>query len=142
MAGTEQLVEWDRRHLWHPFTQMQDWAGTEPIVVESGEGSWLVDSRGRRWLDGVGSIWTNVHGHRKKELDDAIRAQLDRVAHSTLLGLASVPAIEFAKRLADIAPREPGGARSEREARARADKRLTRVFYSDNGATAVEPESL
>src|SRR5437868_343239 len=107
------LVEWDRRHLWHPFTQMQDWAKDDPIVIESGEGSWLVDTAGRRWLDGVASIWTNVHGHRKRELDDALRAQIDKVAHSTLLGLSNVPAIELAKRIADIAP-----------------KPLTRVFYS------------
>lgn len=122
MAAADTLVEWDRMHLWHPFTQMQDWAsGPEPLVIERGEGSWLVDTRGKRWLDGVASIWTNVHGHRKKELDDAVRAQLDKVAHSTLLGLANVPAIELAKRLVDVAP--PG---------------MSRVFYSDNGATAVE----
>lgn len=118
----ERLVEWDRQHLWHPFTQMQDWAKSDPIVIERGEGSWLVDTGGRRWLDGVASIWTNVHGHRKKELDDAVRAQLDRVAHSTLLGLSNVPAVELAKRLAEIGPK----------------RALPRVFYSDNGATAVE----
>ena len=121
MAEPDTLVDWDRKHLWHPFTQMLEWGTREPLVIERGEGSWLIDTRGKRWLDGVSSIWTNVHGHRKKELDDAIRAQLDKVAHSTLLGLGNVPAIELAKRLADIAP-----------------KGLTRVFYSDNGATAVE----
>lgn len=118
----DRLVEWDRQHLWHPFTQMQDWAKTEPLIIERGEGNWLVDTAGRRWLDGVSSIWTNVHGHRKRELDDAVRAQLDRVAHSTLLGLSNVPAIELAKRLADISPK----------------RSLPRVFYSDNGATSVE----
>jgi adenosylmethionine---8-amino-7-oxononanoate aminotransferase len=122
MPAADTLVDWDQKHLWHPFTQMQEWVnGPEPLVIESGEGSWLVDTRGRRWLDGVASIWTNVHGHRKKELDDAVRAQLDKVAHSTLLGLGNVPAIELAKRLADVAPAG-----------------MQRVFYSDNGATAVE----
>ena len=124
----ETLVEWDRKHLWHPFTQMADWArGPEPLIIERGEGSWLVDVRGRRWLDGVASIWTNVHGHRKKELDEALVRQTEKVAHSTLLGLANVPAVELAKRLADIAPRGP----EKKPA-------LTRVFYSDNGATSVE----
>lgn len=121
MAQPDTLVEWDRKHLWHPFTQMLDWARTDPVVIERGEGSWLIDTRGKRWLDGVSSIWTNVHGHRKKELDEAVRAQLDKVAHSTLLGLSNVPAVELAKRLVDVAP-----------------KPLTRVFYSDNGATSVE----
>lgn len=122
MTAANTLVEWDQKHLWHPFTQMQEWAsGPEPLVIERGEGSWLIDTRGKRWLDGVASIWTNVHGHRKKELDDAVRAQLDKVAHSTLLGLSNVPAIELAKRLADVAPAG-----------------MQRIFYSDNGATAVE----
>src|SRR5574341_817832 len=121
MASPDQLLAWDRKHLWHPFTQMRDWAGEDAIVVERAEGCWLVDVRGRRFLDGVGSIWTNVHGHRKKELDEAVRAQLDKVAHSTLLGLSNVPAIELAAKLAAAAP-----------------KGLSGVFYSDNGATAVE----
>src|SRR6185295_4374541 len=105
-------VEADRRFLWHPFTQMQEWLGEEPLVIERGDGNELVDVEGRRYLDGVSSLWCNVHGHRKPEIDDAIRAQLDRIAHSTLLGLAGVPAIELAERLVRVAP--PG---------------LTRVFY-------------
>jgi len=115
------LAEADRRFLWHPFTQMREWLGEEPLVIERGEGNELVDVEGRRYLDGVSSLWCNVHGHRKAEIDDAIRAQLDRIAHSTLLGLAGVPSIELAERLVGIAPRG-----------------LTRVFYSDAGATAVE----
>lgn len=115
------LVEWDHRYLWHPFTQMQEWLAEDAIVIERGEGNWLVDTRGHRYLDGVSSLWCNVHGHRKREVDDAIRAQLDEIAHSTLLGLGNVPSIELAKRLVEIVP--PG---------------LTRVFYSDAGATAVE----
>src|SRR5438477_6011343 len=111
----------DRQHVWHPFTQMSEWLTSEPLLIERGEGNHLIDSQGRRYLDGVSSLWVNVHGHRRKEIDDAIRAQLDRVAHSTLLGLGNVPSIELAERLVRIAP--PG---------------LTRVFYSDSGSTAVE----
>ncbi len=133
MAPTAaELSAWDRRHLWHPFTQMRDWESADPVVIESGEGCTLVDTQGRRWLDGVGSIWTNVHGHRKRELDEALTRQAGRIAHSTLLGLSNVPAIELAKRLVDAAPR--GGARAGTDGA----RRLTRVFYSDNGSTAVE----
>lgn len=119
---TRELVTLDRRHLWHPFTQMQAWiADEEVVVIERGEGCWLVDTEGRRYLDGVSSLWCNVHGHRVPAIDAAIREQLERVAHSTLLGLANVPSIELAARLAKLAPTG-----------------LTRVFYSDAGATAVE----
>ncbi len=118
---TAQLAEWDHRFLWHPFTQMRDWLAEEPLVIEAGEGSYLIDTEGRRYLDGVSSLWCNVHGHRKRELDDALKAQIDRIAHSTMLGLANVPATELARRLIEIAP-----------------PNLTRVFYSDAGATAVE----
>jgi adenosylmethionine-8-amino-7-oxononanoate aminotransferase len=115
------LVAWDHAHLWHPFTQMRDWLGEEPLVIVEGRGCWLVDAQGRRYLDGVSSLWCNVHGHRHPTLDAALRAQLDRVAHTTLLGLAGTPAIELAHALVGVVP--PG---------------LTRVFYSDAGATAVE----
>ena len=117
----EQIVRWDRAHLWHPFTQMQEWLAAEPLVIAAADGNYLIDAAGRRYLDGVSSLWCNVHGHRRPEIDAAIRAQLERVAHTTLLGLASPPSAELAARLAAIAP--PG---------------LTRVFYSDAGATAVE----
>jgi len=117
----ERLIAWDRRHLWHPFTQMADWMAEEPLVVVEAEGTTLVDVHGRRYLDGVSSLWCNVHGHRHPVLDAALRAQLERVAHSTLLGCANVPSIELARALVEIVP--PG---------------LTRVFYSDAGATAVE----
>jgi len=115
------LEEIDRKHVWHPFTQMKGWMEEPPLIVERAEGNWLIDVHGRRYLDGVSSLWVTVHGHRVPEIDDAVRAQLDRVAHSTLLGLASVPSIELAERLVRIAPRG-----------------LTRVFYSDSGSTAVE----
>ena len=117
----QQLLAADLAHLWHPFTQMAQWPHDEPLIIERAEGNWLFDTQGRRWLDGVSSLWVSVHGHRKAELDDAVRAQLERVAHTTLLGLASVPSIELAQALAKVAP--PG---------------LSRVFYSDSGSTAVE----
>jgi adenosylmethionine-8-amino-7-oxononanoate aminotransferase len=119
--AAEQIVRWDHAHLWHPFTQMQEWLATEPLVVIAADGNYLIDAAGRRYLDGVSSLWCNVHGHRRPEIDAAIRSQLERVAHTTLLGLASPPSAELAARLAAIAPAG-----------------LTRVFYSDAGATAVE----
>jgi adenosylmethionine-8-amino-7-oxononanoate aminotransferase len=119
--STEQLRNWDRRHVWHPFTQMQDWEQEEPIVIIRGEGSWLIDSDGNRYLDGVASMWTNVHGHCRRELNEALKAQVDRLEHSTLLGLASEQSILLARRLAEITPAG-----------------LDRFFYSDNGSTAME----
>jgi adenosylmethionine---8-amino-7-oxononanoate aminotransferase len=113
--------ELDHRHLWHPFTQMRGWHEEEPVVVDRAEGTDLIDSDGRRYIDGVSSLWCNVHGHRHPLIDRAVHAQLDRVAHSTMLGLTHAPAAELAARLAEIAP--PG---------------LTRVFYSDSGSTATE----
>lgn len=119
--STEQLREWDKRHVWHPFTQMRDWEQEEPIVIVRGEGSWLIDSDGKRYLDGVASMWTNVHGHCRRELNEALKSQVDRLEHSTLLGLAGEQSILLARRLAAITP--PG---------------LDRIFYSDNGSTAME----
>lgn len=117
----DKLRQMDHTYLWHPFTQMQEWMGEEPCIISRGDGNYLVDVHGRKYLDGVSSLWCNVHGHRKKELDDAIREQLDKIAHSTLLGLSHVPGIQLAQKLIEIAPRG-----------------LKRVFYSDSGATAVE----
>ena len=118
----EAISRWkalDRAHVWHPFTQMQEW--TDPLIIERGEGPYLFDVEGRRYIDGVSSLWVTVHGHRTPEIDAAVAGQLGRLAHSTLLGLANVPSIELAERLVRVAP--PG---------------LTRVFYSDSGSTAVE----
>ncbi|HWB72602.1 MAG TPA: adenosylmethionine--8-amino-7-oxononanoate transaminase [Egibacteraceae bacterium] len=114
-------VAQDRRHVWHPFTRMDEWLADEPVVVERAEGCWLVDADGRRYLDGNASLWVNVHGHRRRELDDALRAQLDRVAHTTFLGLTNPPAAELAARLVALAPAG-----------------LERVFFSESGASAVE----
>lgn len=117
----EKLKQLDHTYVWHPFTQMQDWMRDEPCIIDSGEGHYLVDVNGKRYLDGVSSLWCNVHGHRRRELDEAIKAQLDKIAHSTFLGLSHAPGIELAEKLIQIAP---AGIR--------------RVFYSDDGATAVE----
>lgn len=119
--GTELLQEYDRCYVWHPFTQMKEWEAEPPLVITQGEGSWLIDSDGNRYLDGVGAIWTNVHGHCHPYINKAIKAQVDRLEHSTLLGLASEQPALLAKRLIEIAP--PG---------------MAKVFYSDNGSTAVE----
>lgn len=119
--STAQLRELDKRHVWHPFTQMQDWEQEEPIVIVRGEGNWLIDSDGKRYLDGVASMWTNVHGHCRKELNEALKLQVDRLEHSTLLGLAGEQSIILASRLAEITPAG-----------------LDRFFYSDNGSTAME----
>jgi adenosylmethionine-8-amino-7-oxononanoate aminotransferase len=115
------LVSADRSFVWHPFTQQRGWSAEEPVVIERAEGCELIDSQGRRYIDGVSSLWCNVHGHRHPRIDAAVRDQLDRVAHSTMLGLTHPAAVELAERLVGIAP--PG---------------LTRVFYSDSGSTATE----
>ncbi len=119
---TAKLARVDRTCLWHPFTQMKAWmADGDMVIVESGQGCWLVDTEGNRYLDGVSSLWCNLHGHRVEAIDRAVAEQLGRLAHSTMLGLASVPSIELAGKLVGLMP----GA-------------LQRVFYSDAGATAVE----
>jgi len=121
MPTREQLEQWDRDHVWHPFTPMQAYAAEVPLIIARAHGCFLVDLDGREYLDGVSSLWCNVHGHRVPEIDAAVREQLDAVAHSTLLGMSNVPAIRLARRLVELAP--PG---------------LDHVFYSDDGATAVE----
>ncbi len=116
-----QLSKWDRQYVWHPFTQMQEWEQEDPLIIEKAKGAYLYDSCGNKYLDGTSSIWVNLHGHRHPAMDKAIREQLNKVAHSTLLGQASPPSIVLAKELVKISP-----------------KGLTRVFYSDDGSTAVE----
>src|SRR3989442_5754873 len=118
MSAISQL---DHDHLWHPFTQQREWCDEEPLVIERADGSDLIDADGRRYIDGVSSLWCNVHGHRHPLIDAALAAQLGRVAHSTMLGLTHPAAAELAARLVELAP--PG---------------LSRVFYSESGSTAVE----
>ena len=92
----------DKAHLWHPFTQHDEWEQEPMVVIDHAEGVYLWDVEGRRYLDGVSSLWCNVFGHRHPRIDAAVRAQLDKVAHSTLLGLSHPPAIALAERLAAL----------------------------------------
>ncbi|MEO6057919.1 MAG: adenosylmethionine--8-amino-7-oxononanoate transaminase [Gemmatimonadales bacterium] len=117
----EELVAWDDASVWHPFTPHEVYRAEEPLMVVAGEGHYLIDADGTRYLDGVSSLWCNLFGHRRPEIDAAIRAQLDRIAHSTFLGNASAPAVRLAHRLTTLAP-----------------DGLSRVFFSDDGSTAVE----
>ena len=119
--NTNDLRHLDRRHVWHPFTPMKLWLESDPLVIAAADGMHLIDSDGHRYLDGVSSLWCNVHGHRVPEIDEAIRRQLGRVAHTTMLGLTHEPAILLADRLMQIVP-----------------KSLKKIFYSDCGATATE----
>lgn len=118
---TQQLQSWDKQYVWHPFTQMRDWLAEDTPVIVAGQGCWLYDSDGMRYLDGVASMWTNVHGHSHPALNRALADQAAKIEHATLLGLSGEQSILLAKRLVEIAPQG-----------------LTRVFYSDNGSTAVE----
>jgi adenosylmethionine-8-amino-7-oxononanoate aminotransferase len=118
---TQRLIHLDKDYLWHPFTQMRQWLACEPVIIDSGDGFYLIDTEGKRYIDGVSSLWCNVHGHRVKKIDDAIKSQLDKIAHSTLLGLAQTKSIELAEKLVAVAP-----------------KNIKKVFYSDSGATSVE----
>ena len=121
MLDKETLVAWDKRYLWHPFTQMQDWLMEDVVIIERGEGCYLIDTAGNRYIDGTASMWTNVHGHNHPELNTALKAQLNKIAHTTLLGYSNIPAIQLAQKLVEITPAG-----------------LNKVFYSDNGSTAVE----
>jgi adenosylmethionine-8-amino-7-oxononanoate aminotransferase len=160
-SDTKRLVDLDKAHVWHPFTPMKQWRENEQIVIEAGEGPYLIDTDGRRYIDGVSSLWCNVLGHRVPEIDAAIVGQLGKIAHSTLLGLGNVPSIELAARLVRIAPGAPAPApgsvresdrgvggvgpghgtpsgRSVPPGGGATGKRLNKVFYSDAGATALE----
>ena len=119
--NTRHLELIDRTLIWHPFTQMKEYGKIPPLIIEEGRGSYLKDIYGRWYLDGVSSLWVNVHGHRKREINEAIIQQVRRISHSTLLGISNVPAVKLAEQLVGIAPRG-----------------LIKVFYSDNGSTAVE----
>ncbi len=129
-ARHQRLAALDRAHVWHPFTQMQTWLvplpDDEAVIIDHARGSWLFDTRGRKYLDAISSLWVNLHGHRKSEIDSAIKLQLSSVAHSTLLGLASPPSIELAAQLVQRAPKAEG------------EPGLNKVFYSDSGSTSVE----
>ncbi|HWI48860.1 MAG TPA: adenosylmethionine--8-amino-7-oxononanoate transaminase [Rummeliibacillus sp.] len=117
----QDLENWDKEYVWHPFTQMKQYQKSKPLIIEKGEGSYLYDIEGKKYLDGYASLWVNVHGHNIPELNEALTNQVHKVAHSTLLGSANVPSILLAKKLAEITPGD-----------------LCKVFYSDTGSAAVE----
>jgi adenosylmethionine-8-amino-7-oxononanoate aminotransferase len=114
----DELRRWDREIVWHAFTQMAEY---EPLIIERAHGCTLVDVEGREYLDGVSSLWCNLHGHRHPRIDAAIRRQLDQVAHVTSLGMSNPTTIRLAQRLVELAP--PG---------------LAHVFFSSDGASSVE----
>ncbi|MGC4376179.1 adenosylmethionine--8-amino-7-oxononanoate transaminase [Fictibacillus sp. Mic-4] len=116
-----ELEQWDKEYVWHPFTQMQQYKKEKPLIIERGEGNYLIDIEGNRYLDGYSSLWVNVHGHAHPLLNEALKEQLEKISHSTLLGAANVPSILLAKKLVELTP--PG---------------LNKVFYSDSGSTSVE----
>jgi adenosylmethionine---8-amino-7-oxononanoate aminotransferase len=128
IEDNEHLEELDRKYIWHPFTQMKEWVEEKPIIITEGRDCFIKDVYGKWYLDGVSSLWVNIFGHKKKEIDDAIKTQLDKIAHSTLLGLSNVPAIRLAEKLIELVNssflHHPAS--------------LLKVFYSDNGSTAVE----
>jgi len=119
--GTKKTGDLDREYVWHPFTQMKDYETKDPVVIEKGEGVYLYDSEGNKYIDGVSSLWVNIHGHKVPEIDEAIKKQVDSISHSTLLGITNPPAAKLAEELIKICP--PG---------------LKKVFYSGDGASAVE----
>ncbi len=123
----KQLIEWDKKFIWHPFTQMKSWLNEEPTIFIEGRDCFLKDIDGKWYLDGVSSLWVNVHGHRRAEIDEAVKSQIDKLAHSTLLGACNKPSIVLAKKMADLL--------SEK---LKWGEPLTKIFYSDNGSTAVE----
>ncbi|MCA6072306.1 MAG: adenosylmethionine--8-amino-7-oxononanoate transaminase [Endomicrobium sp.] len=118
------LIRSDKNNIWHPFTQMADWLNNDPsvpLIIDKAKGSYLYDVDGKKYLDGGASLWVNLLGHRNKKIDKAIKRQIDKVSHSTFLGLTHVPAIKLAEKLLEILP-----------------SNLKKIFYSDNGSTAVE----
>jgi adenosylmethionine-8-amino-7-oxononanoate aminotransferase len=117
----EEMAAKNKEFLWHPFTQMKQYIESDPVIITHGKGRKLFDMQGNEYWDGVSSIWLNVHGHGVEEINEAIRDQLELVAHSTLLGMANVPSVLLAEKLVELMPNG-----------------LRKVFYSDAGATAVE----
>lgn len=132
------LAQLDHRHIWHPFTQMRDWLKHEPIVITAGHGAVLRDERGREYLDANASIWTNLHGHNHPKINAAIRGQLKKIAHSSALGLANEPASLLAEKLVKAANRAETQGDAKPKLRAERNPQLSKVFFSDDGSTAME----
>lgn len=128
-----QLEKADKKYLWHPFTQMKDWLEEKPVIISEGRDCFIKDVYGNWYLDGVSSMWVNVFGHRKVEIDDAIKKQLDSIAHTTTLGLSNVYAIKLAEKLIKIVQQS-----AIEKSKVTTASALSKVFYSDNGSTAVE----
>lgn len=120
-ARRQELLRKDRSYVWHPFTQMKEYAQRDPVLIERAEGVYLYDAEGRRYYDTVSSWWCNLHGHGHPRLKAAIAEQLEQFDHVMFSGLTHAPGIELAEKLVHISP-----------------KGLNKVFYSDNGSTAVE----
>ncbi len=137
MCDTKRLAKLDHQHVWHPFTPMRQWRDHTPLIIDRAQGFHLIDTDGNRYIDGVSSLWCNVHGHQVPQIDQAIRNQLNKVAHTTLLGLASPPSIEFAAMLCDTV-NECLTSDSPPQSPIPNPQPLTKIFYSDAGATAVE----
>jgi len=121
LERTLELESIDKKHIWHPFTQMKEWMANNQIVIEKGKGNYIIDTNGNSYLDGISSLWVTVHGHNHPHINKAIKNQLNKISHSTFLGLSNVPAIKLAEKLIKLVPQN-----------------LTRIFYSDNGSTSVE----
>lgn len=115
------LNKLDKQNVWHPFTQMSEWADQDTIMITKAKGNYIYDNNGKKYFDGVSSMWVNVHGHSRKEINSAIKRQVDKVSHTTLLGLANEPSTILSEKLLKLLPRH-----------------FKKVFYSDNGSTAVE----
>ncbi|MDR3113387.1 MAG: aminotransferase class III-fold pyridoxal phosphate-dependent enzyme, partial [Endomicrobium sp.] len=123
-SEAKKLIDLDKKNIWHPFTQMGDWTADdpcEPLIIEKAKGNYLYDIDGKKYLDGVSSLWVNNLGHANPKIDAAVKKQLNKVSHTTFLGLTHKPAIELSQKLLSILP-----------------KHFKKVFYSDNGSTAVE----
>ena len=121
MTSTKKIKSYDLDYIWHPFTQMKEYLNEDPLVIEDSDGIYLIDSDGNKYIDGVSSLWVNIHGHKVSKINSAIKKQVDKIAHSTLLGITNPSASLLAKKLIDISP-----------------EGLKKVFYSGDGASAVE----
>ena len=121
MTSSTKIKSYDLDYIWHPFTQMKEYLNEDPLVIEDSDGVYLIDSDGNRYIDGVSSLWVNIHGHKVSKINKAIKNQVDKIAHSTLLGVTNPSASLLAKKLIDISPAG-----------------LKKVFYSGDGASAVE----
>jgi len=122
--NTDELIAADKQFVWHPFTNMREWCAPEhePLVLVEGQGAMVRDSKGREYIEGNSSIWTNIHGHNHPHINGRIREQLDRVAHTSFLGFTNPPAIKLAKTIVDLV----------------SNTKLKRVFFSDDGSTGIE----